>query len=82
VTTVEKTAALEDNRIPATNAVVNDFRAPFWGVCGTESIVTEAITGLLYQPRMMMGMEQSMQCLARETEVLGKEPSPMLLCPL
>jgi hypothetical protein len=29
-----------------------------------------------------MGMEQSMQCLARETEVLGKEPSPMLLCPL
>jgi hypothetical protein len=36
----------------------------------TKSTITEAITGLLYQPLMMMGVEQSVECLAGETEVL------------
>jgi hypothetical protein len=41
----------------------------FLGWCGTESTITQAITGLLYEPRMM---EQSAECLAKETEELGE----------
>jgi hypothetical protein len=36
----------------------------------------EATTGLLYQPQMMMSAEQSAECLAGETEVLGENVSP------
>jgi hypothetical protein len=45
---------------------------------GTESTITEATTGLFYQPRMMMMMmmmmsvEQSVTWVAGETEVLGE----------
>jgi hypothetical protein len=39
---------------------------------GTECTITEATTGLLYQSRMMMSVEQSVECLAWETEVLGE----------
>jgi hypothetical protein len=51
---------------------------PFLEGSGTESTITEATTGLLYQPRMMMMMtmmmsvEQSVGWLAVETEVLGE----------
>jgi hypothetical protein len=37
-----------------------------------KKIIAEDITGLLYQPQMMMGREQSVECFARETEVLGE----------
>jgi hypothetical protein len=43
----------------------------FWGWSGTESAITEATTGLLYQPRMVISVERSVECLTRETEVLG-----------
>jgi hypothetical protein len=43
----------------------------FWrGGSGTKSTINEAITGLLYQPQMMMSVEQSVESLAKETEVL------------
>jgi hypothetical protein len=37
----------------------------FWGGgwSGTESTITKAITGLLYQPRMMMSVEQLVEYL-------------------
>jgi hypothetical protein len=37
---------------------------------GAKSTITEATTDPLYQPRMMMSVEQSVEYLARETEVL------------
>jgi hypothetical protein len=43
----------------------------FWWWRGTESAITDAITGLLYHLRMM-NEEQSVECFARETEVLGE----------
>jgi hypothetical protein len=36
---------------------------------------SEATTGLLHQPRMMMSVEQSVEFLAAETEVLGENLS-------
>jgi hypothetical protein len=39
---------------------------------GTESAVTEAITGLLYQHQMMMSVELSVECMAPEIEVLAE----------
>jgi hypothetical protein len=36
-----------------------------------ESSITQASSGLLYQPQMMY-MEQSVECLAGETKVLGE----------
>jgi hypothetical protein len=45
----------------------------FLGWSLTESIITEAIPSLFYQPRvimMMMNVEQSVECLAGEAEVL------------
>jgi hypothetical protein len=41
---------------------------------GTETTITMVTTGLWYQPRliMMMSVEQSVECLAGETEVLGE----------
>jgi hypothetical protein len=46
----------------------------FFGWNRTESTITEATTGLLYQPLMMIMMivEQSVEWLAGETEILGK----------
>jgi hypothetical protein len=41
-----------------------------------EFTITEAITGFLYQPQMMMSVEQSVECLAGETEVLRGNPDP------
>jgi hypothetical protein len=41
-----------------------------------EFTITEATTGLLYQPLMMMdvdGFGQSVECLAGKTEVLGEK---------
>jgi hypothetical protein len=42
------------------------------GWSGTESTITEATTDLLYHPRMLMSVEQSVECLAKENEVLGE----------
>jgi hypothetical protein len=42
------------------------------GGSGTETTVTEATTDLLYQPRMMMNCEQSVEWLAGEIEGLGE----------
>jgi hypothetical protein len=39
------------------------------GWSGDESIITEATTGLLYQPRMV-SVEQSVECLAGDTEAV------------
>jgi hypothetical protein len=39
------------------------------GGCGTDSAITYATTGLLYQPPMMSGVKKT-ELLARETEVL------------
>jgi hypothetical protein len=45
-----------------------------WNV--TESTITEAISGLLHQPWiMMMSVEQLMECLAGEMEVLRENLS-------
>jgi hypothetical protein len=44
----------------------------FLGWSGTEYTFADANTGLLYQPRMMI-VEQSVGCLAGETEVLGEK---------
>jgi hypothetical protein len=41
---------------------------------GTESTITKATNGLLYHPRMMDD-EQSVECLAGETEVLEENLS-------
>jgi hypothetical protein len=43
---------------------------PILGWSGTESAITEATTGLLYQPRMVMSVEQAVECMTGETEVL------------
>jgi hypothetical protein len=47
-----------------------DFLLLGWS--GTQSTISVATTGLLYQPRMMMRVEQSVERLAVETEVLGE----------
>jgi hypothetical protein len=43
-----------------------------WGCGGGGWGGTESTTGLLYQLRVMMSVEQSVECLAGETEVLGE----------
>jgi hypothetical protein len=52
----------------------NDSPLPihFLGWNGIESTITVATAALLYQPRMMMDVEQSVECLLEETEVLGE----------
>jgi hypothetical protein len=45
---------------------------PFWGG-GNESLVTEAISGLLFQPRLMISVEHSVEFLSGEIEVKVKE---------
>jgi hypothetical protein len=42
------------------------------GWIGTKSFITEAITGLLYLSRMMLGVEKVVECLTRQTKILGE----------
>jgi hypothetical protein len=37
--------------------------------------------GILYQPRVIVMMEKLVEWLARKTEVLGRKPAPVPLCP-
>jgi hypothetical protein len=54
----------------------------FWGGGGTAFTVSEATTGLLYQPRMMMdecGAFSGM--LDRRNRITRRKPAPLSLCP-
>jgi hypothetical protein len=42
---------------------------------------TAATNGLLCQPRVVMMMVKLVKSLAGETEVLGRKPAPVPLCP-
>jgi hypothetical protein len=48
------------------------FSPPFSWWRGTEFTIAEATTGVAYQPRMIMSVEQSAGWLAGETEVLNE----------
>jgi hypothetical protein len=50
----------------------NLLSPPFWGWSWTEFTITEATTGLLYQPRMVMSVERSVEWVVGETEVSGE----------
>jgi hypothetical protein len=56
---------------------------PLWGCSGTESAITEASTGLLYQPRMMDDPECGAVggTLARGNRSTRRIPAPVPLCP-
>jgi hypothetical protein len=57
----------------------------FLGWSGTESTITEATAGLLYQSRMLMGADDECGAiggmLGRGNQRTRRKPAPMLLCP-
>jgi hypothetical protein len=57
---------------------------PFLGWSGTESTITEATTGLLYQPPMMMDNDECAAIggiLGRGNRSIQRKHAPLPLCP-
>jgi hypothetical protein len=60
------------------------FPSPFWRWSGTESITAEAITGLLYQPRMIMDIDECGAAGGKNgkgNRSTRRKPDPVPLCP-
>jgi hypothetical protein len=63
---------------------ITQFSHPFFFLMGWDRVhlVLRPLFGLLYQPQMMMIVDQSVECeLAGETEVLWSNLYPVPLCP-